>query len=133
MTITIAPTGSLTARLAATVNVSYTCSPVVDPITGISQTVLQDNLFVQVQQRQGKAIAHGSGFSSGTAICDGNFVNHASTVVVPDIYPGFTSSPFKKGAALATVNGSACSAVVTSGPFGACDFGTGGPTAISIK
>ena len=133
ITLTISPTASLTAKLAATVSVTYTCQPVVDPFTGSVQTVLQSGLFVSVQQRQGKVVAHGSGFSNGTAICDGSFVNQASIVVVPDIYPGFSSPPFKHGAALAAVNASACSAVVTSGPFGACDFGNAGPTAISIK
>jgi hypothetical protein len=133
MTITISPAASLTAKLAATVNVSYTCSPIIDIVTGHVETVLQGNLYVQVQQRQGKTIAHGSGFSNGTAICDDTFVNQASAVVVPDFYPGFTSAPFKKGAALATVSGSACSTVAISGPFGPCDFGNGGPSAISVK
>jgi hypothetical protein len=131
--VTIAPTASLTARLAVTVSVSYTCQPVFNPITMTNETVLSSGLSVSVQQRQGKIVAHGFGFSNGTAICDNTFVNHASVVVVPDIYPGFTSSPFKKGAALATVNASACSAAVVSGPFGACDFGSAGPMAISIK
>jgi hypothetical protein len=133
VTLTIAPSASLTAKLAATVTVTYTCPPIFDPTTGTSETVLASTLYVQVLQRQGKVVAHGTGFSNGTAICDGTFVNHASAVVVPDIYPGFASQPLKRGTALATASVSACSTAVISGPYGACDFGSAGPSAISIK
>ena len=135
VSLTIAPTALLTAKLAATVSVSYTCQPIVDPITGNVETSLLSNLFVQVLQKQGKVVAHGSGFSNGTAICDNTTVNQASVVVVPDIYPGFSSPPLKHGAALASVNASACETVppTSSSPFVPCDFGSAGPTAISIK
>jgi hypothetical protein len=132
--LTIDPRASLTAKLAATVSISYTCQPAFDPTTGFPIFDMSSSLFVQVQQRQGKVIAHGSGFTNGNAICDNVTVNHASVVVVPDFYPGFTSPPFKNGAALASVSANACgSATAVSPPFFACDFGSAGPTAISIK
>jgi len=126
MNITIAPTASLTAKLAATTLVSYTCQPV------NNETFLAVNLFVQVSERtSGKTVAQGNGAFSGFAVCDGGTVNTASVVVIPGGY--FTSPPFKKGTALATANGSACSTAITSGGFQECDFGTAGPTTISIK
>ena len=125
MTLTIAPNATLTAKLAATVLVSYTCLPV------NGETFLATNLFVQVSERtSGKTVAQGTGSFNGFAVCDGT-VNTASVVVIPGGY--FTSPPFKKGTALATVNGSACSAFVASGGYPACDFGSAGPTTISIK
>jgi len=142
VSITISPNATLTAKLAATVSISYTCQPVIDPTTGSPYSLLLSSLQAQVQQRQGKVVAHGSGFGNGTAVCnDDGFnptptVNHATIVVIPDLYPGFSSPPFKKGAALASVNVSACPNVppTTSPPFfPPCDFGSAGPTAISIK
>ena len=126
MSITILPTASLTARLAATTLVSYTCQPV------NGETFLAANLFVQVSERtSGKTVAQGTGSFSGFAICDGGTVNTASVVVIPGGF--FTNPPFKKGTALATASGMACSAVVASGGFQACDFGTANTTTISIK
>ena len=125
MDITIAPTASLTARLAATVLVSYTCAPI------SNENFLAANLFVQVSERtSGKTVAQGTGSFSGFAICNGT-VNTASVVVIPGGY--FTSPPFKKGTALVTVSGSACSSAVASGGYLECDFGTAGPTIVSIK
>ena len=126
MNISIVPTASLTARLAVTTLVSYTCQPV------NGETFLAANLFVQVSERtSGKTVAQGTGVFNGFATCDSFTVNTASVVVIPGGY--FTSPPFKKGTGLATVNGSACSAFVTSGGYQECDFGTAGPTIISIK
>jgi hypothetical protein len=126
MNISIAPTSSLTAKLAVTTLVSYTCQPV------NGETFLAANLYVQVSERtSGKTVAQGIGVFNGFATCDGATVNTASVVVIPGGY--FTNPPFKKGTGLATVNGSACSAVVASGGYQDCDFGTAGPTTISIK
>jgi hypothetical protein len=126
MNIAIAPSASLTAKLAVTTLVSYTCQPV------DGEKFLAANLYVQVSERtSGKTVAQGTGVFNGFATCDGATVNTASVVVIPGGY--FTNPPFKKGTGLATVNGSACSAVVASGGFQACDFGTAGPTIISIK
>jgi hypothetical protein len=134
ITVSINSTGSLVGKLGAGVSVSYTCQPVFDPTFGTPIINLSSNLFVQVEQRQGKVIAHGSGFTSGNAICDNVTVNHATVVAVPDLYPGFTSPPFKKGVALATVNAFACAtSTVTSPPFIPCDFGNAGPAAVSLK
>jgi hypothetical protein len=126
MTISIAPNASLTAKLAVTTLVSYTCQPV------NGETFLEANLFVQVSERtSGKTVAQGTGVFNGFATCDGGTVNTASVVVIPSGF--FTNPPFKKGTGLATASGSACSTVVTSGGFQACDFGTADPTIISIK
>ena len=126
MNMTIQPTASLTARLAATVLVSYTCQPV------DNEQFLSASVFVQVTERtSGKTVAQGNGAFSGFAVCDGATVNTASVVVIPGGY--FTSPPFKKGTALVTVNGSACSSAVASGGYQACDFGSAGPTIVSIK
>jgi hypothetical protein len=113
--------------LAATVLVSYTCQQLDTGETSLAATV-----FVQVSERtSGKTVAQGSGAFSGPAVCDGATVNTASVVVIPGGY--FTSPPFKKGTALATASSDACSAVVTSGGYQDCDFGSAGPTIISIK
>jgi hypothetical protein len=126
MNIAIAPTASLTARLAVTVLVSYTCQPV------DNESFLAASLYVQVSERtSGKTVAQGTGVFNGFATCDGGTVNTASVVVIPGGY--FTSPPFKKGTGLVTVNGSACSAFVASGGYQACDFGSAGPTVVSIK
>jgi hypothetical protein len=127
MNITIAPTASLTAKLAATTLVSYTCQQL-----SSGETFLAVNMFVQVSERtSGKTVAQGNGVFSGFAVCDGGTVNTASIVVIPGGY--FTSPPFKKGTALVTASGSACSSVVTSGGYEQCDFGSAGPTTVSIK
>ena len=134
ITITIDPRASLVAKLGAGINLSYTCQPVFDPTTGFPIFNLTSNFFVDVQQRQGKTIAHGSGFGSGNAICDGVTVNQATVVATPDIYPGFTSTPFKSGVALVSANAFACAnQTVTSPPFNPCEFGSAGPAAVSIK
>jgi hypothetical protein len=106
--------------------VSYTCQPV------NSETQLAVNLYVQVSEKSsGKQVATGIGVFNGIATCDGTTVNTATVVVIPGGY--FTNPPFKHGTGLATVNGSACSAVITSGGYPECDFGSAGPTIISIK
>jgi len=134
ISITINPRGSLVAKLGAGVSFDYTCQPVFDPSTGFPIFNLSSSLFVQVEQRQGKVIAHGSGFANGNAICDNVTVNHATVVVVPDFYPGFVSTPFKSGAALASVSANACATQnFVSPPFIPCDFGSAGPAAVSLK
>jgi hypothetical protein len=126
MSITVASTGSLTAKLAVTTSVSYTCMP----ING--DTLLATNLFVQISEKvSGKLVAQGSGSFNGAGLCDGSTVNTATVVVIPDGF--FTNPPFKHGTGLATVSGSACSDVITSGGFPQCEGGSAGPTAVSIK
>ena len=131
ISLTIDPRAPLTAKLAASVSVSYTCQPAFDPTTGNPIYFMSSFLYVQVQQRQGKTIARGSGFITGNAVCDNITVNQATVVVVPDFFPGL---PFKNGVALASVNANACvTQSVSSPPFNPCEFGSAGPTAISIK
>ena len=127
MTITIAPTAALTAKFAVTTNVSYTCQPI-----GF-ETALATNLFVQVSERvSGKLVANGTGVFNGISNCDGTTLNTVSVVVIPQSFFG-NPAPFKHGTGLETVNGSACSAAVTSTGNPVCDFGAAGPTTISIK
>ena len=142
ISITMSPKAELTAKLAATISVTYTCQPIVDPSTGNLDVILPSFFFAQVEQREAKSIAHGSGFANGTAVCDQGIpgvtptVNQANIVVIPDFFPGFTSLPFKHGVALASVFGNACPNLPpsTSPPFfPPCDFGSAGPAAVSIK
>jgi hypothetical protein len=132
--VTINPNATLVAKLGAGVTVSYTCQPGFDPTTGFPITEMSSFVDVEVQQRQGKTIDTGYSSSSGTAICDGFTVNQVNLVAVPENYPGFSSPPFKKGVALVSANVQACaSGTAVSPPFFVCDFGTAGPSAISIK
>lgn len=136
--LTIAPRASLTARLAVNVSVSYVCRFVIDPNSGQPLVFFSSFEFASVQERTGKTVANGSGFASGgTAICDEGLtvnptVNQATILVTPDVFPA--SGPFKNGTALASVNVSACpNTFVVSGVPPPCDFGSVGPTVITIK
>jgi hypothetical protein len=138
ISIGTSPTATLTAKLAASVSVSYTCQPVIDSFGNIYYS-FSSFLSVGLLEKEGKVIARGSGFTNGTAVCDDIWfnrnptVNHATIVVIPD----YGSPAFKHGAALVSVNANACPnnvPVVTSPPFfPPCDFGNLAPTAISIK
>lgn len=135
--LTIAPRASLTAKLAVNVSVSYVCRFVTDPNTGQPLVFFSSFEFASVQERTGKTVANGNGFASGTAICNEGLtanptVNQATILVTPDVFPA--SGPFKNGTALASVNVSACpNTFVVSGVPPPCDFGSTGPTVISIK
>src|SRR5712691_2327439 len=129
---------SLLAHFAVSLTVTYTCQPVFDPNTGGFDVFMSSGVFGGVQERtSGKTIVSGSGFANGTAVCDEGLtptptVNTATIVVTPNFYP--VSLPFKHGAALATVNVFACpNTFVASGVPPPCDFGSLGPTVISIK
>jgi hypothetical protein len=133
-TVTMNPRAALVAKLGAGVSVSYTCQPGFDPTTGYPITDMSSFVNVEVQQRQGKSIVTGYGFSTGTAICDGFTMNKVTVVAVPENYPGFSSPPFKSGVALATADVQACAnGTAVSPPFFVCDFGSAGPSAISVK
>ena len=63
--------GSLVAKLAVSVDVTYICRPVFDPNTGRLDTFMFSNGFTNLEERVNKTtIAQGSGFGNGTAICD---------------------------------------------------------------
>ena len=72
-----------------------------------------------------------------SAICDEGItptptVNSFSVLVQPNTFP--TGVPFRKGTALASVSVFACpNSFVASGVPPPCDFGSAGPTVISIK
>ena len=130
--------GTLVAKLAVNVTVTYTCQPVFDPNTGGLDTFMFSSAYTTVEERINKTtIAQGSGFSNGTAICDEGLtpmptVNQLSILVQPNTYS--TGVPFRKGTALASVSVSACpNTFVASGVPPPCDFASAGPTVISIK
>ena len=101
--VTITPgKPSLTGRVAITEPVTVTCSPF-DP----TLTLDSESINVQVEQAAGKAIAHGTGFSSSflpTLLfpCDGS----QSTVPIT-IYADPAGPPFHRGKAVFTETASA--------------------------
>jgi hypothetical protein len=101
--MTISPgTPRLTGRVAITVPVTVTCSPF-DP----TLTLDSENINVQVEQADGKAIAHGSGFTSSFSPpvlfpCDGS-----QNSVPITIYADPAGPPFHGGAAVFTETASA--------------------------
>jgi hypothetical protein len=126
----------LVANLAVSVTVTYMCQPVFDPNTGGLDTFMSSSAFTSVEERINKTtIAQGSGFSNGTAICDDGLtptptVNKITVLVEPTPSHGHTISK----AALASVIVFACpNTFVASGVPPPCDFGSAGPTVISIK
>ncbi len=130
--------GSLVARLAVSVTVTYMCRPVFDPNTGGLDTFMFSSAYTTIEERINKTtIAQGSGFSNGTAICDEGLtptptVNQFNVLVQPNTFP--TGVPFRKGPALASVSVFACpNTFVASGVPPPCDFGSAGPLVISIK
>lgn len=136
--LTISPDATLVARLAVSVDVTYTCRPVFDPNTGGLDTFMFSGANATVDERINKTtIAQGFGFSNGTATCDEGInptptVNQLTVLVQPNTFP--TGVPFRKGTALASVSVFACpNTFVASGVPPPCDFGSAGPTVISIK
>jgi hypothetical protein len=130
--------GDLVAKLAVNVTVTYMCQPVFDPNTGGLDTLMFSSGYTALEEKINKTtIAQGSGFSNGTAICDEGLtptptVNQFTVLVQPYGFP--TAAPFRKGTALATVSVVACpNTFVASGVPPPCDFGSVGPTVISIK
>jgi len=111
---------------------------VFDPSTNSFDELMGSQVFSSVQERtSGKTVANGSGIAFGNAICDEGLVqtptvNQANVLVTPDVFPA--SGPFKKGTAIANVQVIACPITfVASGVPPPCDFGSAGPTIISIK
>jgi hypothetical protein len=130
--------GDLVAKLAVSVTVTYMCQPVFDPNTGGLDIFMFSSGYTALQEKIDKTtIAQGNGFSNGTAICDEGLtptptVNTFTVLVQPYGFP--TAAPFRKGIALANVSVVACpNTFVASGVPPPCDFGSAGPTVISIK
>ncbi len=127
----------LVAHLAVNVTITYLCQPVFDPNTGRFDVFMSSGVFSTVQEKVGNDTADGFGFANRTAICDEGLtptptVNTATVLVQPSFFPA--SPPFKNGTALATVSVFACpNTFVASGVPPPCDFGSLGPTVISIK
>jgi hypothetical protein len=136
--LTISPDATLVAKLAASVTVTYQCRPVFDPNTGGLDVFMSSSAYTSVEERINKTtIALGSGFANGTAVCDEGLnptptVNQFTVLVQPNLFP--TGIPFRKGTALASVSVFACpNTFVASGVPPPCDFGSAGPSIISIK
>ena len=130
--------GDLVAKLAVSVTVTYICQPIFDPNTGGLDTFMFSSGYTNLQEKINKTtVAQGNGFSNGTAICDEGLtptptVNTFTVLVQPYGFP--TAAPFRKGTALASVSVVACpNTFVASGVPPPCDFGSAGPTVISIK
>ncbi|HAC47120.1 MAG TPA: hypothetical protein DCF65_13800 [Chloroflexi bacterium] len=132
--LTISPDATLVAKLAVSVTVTYTCRPVFDPSTNTFVVIMSSSAFVSVQERTGNDVANGSGIANGTAVCDEGLaptptVNSITVLVQPTTFPT-SSGPFKNGTALASTSVIACPNSFFPLP---CDFGSAGPTVISIK
>jgi hypothetical protein len=133
--LTISPEASLVAKLAVSVTVTYTCRPVFDPSTNTFVVIMSSNAFVTVQERTGNEVANGSSVAFGTAVCDETLtptptVNTITILVPPTTFPS-ASGPFKNGEALISTSVVACP---TSFGFPLpCNFGSAGPSIISIK
>jgi hypothetical protein len=133
--LTISSSASLVAKLAVSVTVTYTCRPVFDPSTNTFVVNMSSSAFVSVQERTGHTVANGSAIANGTAVCNENVnpiptVNSITVLVQPNTFP-VSSGPFKNGTALASTSVVACP---TSFGFPLpCDFGSAGPSIISIK
>jgi hypothetical protein len=132
------PSATLTAKLAVSLTVTYSCRPAFDPSTNSFDVSFSSQIFSSVQERtSGKTVANGSGIAFGNAICNEGLVptpavNQATVLVTPDVFPA--SGPLKKGTALANVQVIACPIVfVASGVQPPCDFGSSIGTIISIK
>ena len=130
--------GTLVAKLAVSVTVTYICRPAFDPNTGGLDTFMFSSGFTSLDERVNKTtVAQGNGFSNGTATCDEGLtptptVNSFTVLVQPFGFPN--AAPFRKGTALASVSVVACpNTFVASGVPPPCDFGSAGPTVISIK
>jgi hypothetical protein len=136
--LTMSSDATLVARLAVSITVTYQCRPVFDPNTGGLDIFMSSGADASVEERINKTtIALGFGFANGPAVCDEGInptptVNRLTVLVQPNLYP--TGIPFRKGTALASVSVFACpNTFVASGVPPPCDFGSAGPTVISIK
>jgi hypothetical protein len=132
--LTISPSASLVAKLAVSVTVTYTCKPVFDPSTNTFVVNMSSSAFVSVQERTGNDVANGSGIANGTAVCDEGpsstpKVNSITVLAQPTTVPT-VSGPFKNGTGLASTSVIACPRSFFPLP---CDFGSAGPSIISVK
>jgi hypothetical protein len=131
MYLTISPNASLLGKVAADVQVTYSCDELFDAYGNIAQPYeVSGNLYLQVTQRTGNSAATGSAFANLTNVsCFPGAVNTADAVVTP------TGASFKNGTAVAQVLfASVCSngGYSSFGP-GPCDSGQTNATVISIK
>jgi hypothetical protein len=134
-TMTITITGAnLVARVDALVHVTYVCDQMYDPATGAPVPASQTSgtMFVSMQQRVGKSVANGQGYTTITPACDrtptfAGTQNHVDVLVAPN------GAAFRKGSAVAQAFGNACeTGFVSFGPP-PCDSGQSDPTVVTIS
>ena len=147
MTITIAPTGSLSSDgNTVTLTASFTCDS-----SPSSNPNFQGFLGLQLQQVQGKEVAFGGGGTFiPSATCNGTTVNTITAVAHPNVFGGpgggSASPPFKPGKAVAQAFGNVCdlNSVIPpppgfpppppgSPPLHFCDFGGATPTLVMLR
>jgi hypothetical protein len=101
--LTISPgSPTLTGRIAITEPVMVTCSPF-DP----TLTLDSESLNVQVEQAAGKAIAHGTGFTSSFSPTSLFPCDDSQSTVPITIYADPAGPPFHRGKAVFTETASA--------------------------
>jgi hypothetical protein len=125
-TITITST-EVTARLIVTVGIDYVCQPFqsYDWDTGQTFETTAGSIEggdVVVLQAQGRTVAAGTGFASGTVICDGSTVNHLSVPVAA------TTSPWRNGSAI--VDATVLVSDIAS--FNDSDYASSGPITVRL-
>ena len=117
----------VSAKVLATVNVSFTCDPflIYDWQTGESVPSTVGHLEfggVSLTQAQGRSVASGGGdFEGGTVVCDGSTV---TTLAVPVMA---TTFPWKSGTAIASARVN-----VYSDTFESRDFGETGAVIVKL-
>ena len=126
--------GSLTGRVAMTVPVTVSCSAFWDPAT---QQLINEAVFVSVEQASGNQIARGSGTVPAPMSGMLPFPCDGSTTTIPvSILADPTGPPFHGGTAVVT--GQASAAAGTSCGFPGCYYnfvgasGSFGPQQIKV-
>jgi hypothetical protein len=114
LTVTIGSPITLTDRLLVTIPVTVTCTP------PLANPVQFGDVFVTVEQADGKSVSHGSGSANLTSCGPQTF----TIQVTPDLFPT-TSGPFHGGPAVAVASATACDTQFT------CVGGSSG--AVSIR
>ena len=125
--VTIGKSVHVAAKVAAVVDVTFTCDPflIQDPETGtlVESTIghLADG-GVTLTQASGKSIAMGSAsFDNDTVVCDGVTPHTQSMVIMA------TTVPWKSGAAVASAR-----VQVFSDGFESRDVGESGPVVVKL-
>ncbi len=125
--VTVSTTVHVSAKVVATVDVSFTCDPflIYDWQTGLqvpSTVGYLESAGVTLTQAQGRSIASGSNeFEGGTVVCDGATVTTRSVSIVA------TTLPWKSGTAIASARLN-----VYAVDFESRDFGDSGSVVVKL-